>query len=252
MIEIENVTYQIANRKVLADISVGMEVGGFHAILGPNGAGKTSLLHMLAGDIKPVRGDFLLQGRSIGEYSITELASLRSVLPQENHFTFSMTVEEVCSLGRTPCSGDDAVHRSAIEKSLEAMDLLELRSKQFTDLSGGEKQRLHIARTLCQEAKIILLDEPTNSLDIKHQIQLMNLLQRLALDKKLVVIVTHDLNMALRYASHITLLRDGEVVSSRKVEDICKADDFTRTFDLDFILSNDESSSRPQLLPKYS
>lgn len=195
-------------------VSLALKKGDFHIILGPNGAGKSTLLKILSGELKASAGEILLHGKAIQDYSLKALSKKRAVLPQLNKFIFPMSVYEVCALGRTPYMGSklNTEDKKFIDQALSACDLQTYAEKEYSKLSGGEQQRVQIARILCQNTELLLLDEPFSALDIRHQIQLMDLLVGLSQQGKTIVCIMHDINLALRYATELTFLKEGKLL----------------------------------------
>jgi len=192
--------------------------GEFFGILGPNGSGKSTLLNLIDGIRSPCEGEIRLKGIAPGKMRRKDVARLVAVVPQEASWVFPLTVEEVVLMGRTPHLGrlafeserDLAVARSA----MDATDLLPFASRLMETLSGGERQRVLIARALAQEPEVILLDEPTSSLDIAHQIRTFDLIRSLSRSAGLTVVsVTHDMNLAALYCDRIALLEEGRLHS---------------------------------------
>jgi iron complex transport system ATP-binding protein len=192
--------------------------GEFFGILGPNGSGKSTLLNLIDGIRLPCEGEIRLKGIAPGKMQRRDVARLVAVVPQEASWVFPLTVEEVVLMGRTPHIGrlafeserDLAVARSA----MEATDILPFAARLMETLSGGERQRVLIARALAQEPEVILLDEPTSSLDIAHQIRTLDLIRSLSRSAGLTVVsVTHDVNLAALYCDRIALLEEGRLRS---------------------------------------
>lgn len=210
---------------ILNKVSLNLRQGDFHIVLGPNGAGKSTLLKILSGDSKVSSGEVLLDNKPLSSYSLKQLALKRAVLSQRYHFMFPMTVYEVCALGRTPYMGtrlsqDD---KRAIDEALTLLELQAHAHKDYSNLSGGEQQRVQIARVLCQETDLLFLDEPLSALDIRHQIKLLDLLKQFSQQGKTILCVMHDINLALRYASHLSFLKQGRVAFQGKAQEINNA-----------------------------
>lgn len=211
----ENVILQRGGRTILASISVRIEPGALLAIVGPNGSGKSSLLKALAGIWSISAGSIRIDSKPIGEFTRRELARTVAFVPQDTRMDFAFTVAETVSMGRHPrrnrferATADD---RLAAEQALERCDIAHLRDRFVTTLSGGERQRVAIARSLAVEPRIILLDEPTASLDVQHSLEILDLCRALAAAGQSVVIATHDLNAVARYASQVILIESGRV-----------------------------------------
>ncbi|MDQ1711066.1 MAG: heme transport system ATP-binding protein [Frankiaceae bacterium] len=202
-------------RTVLA-ASLFASYGELVAVAGPNGAGKSTLLATLAGDVSPVAGEVRLDGRPIGSYPPATLARLRSVLPQRSAVTFPFRVAEVVAMGRAAWAGTPraAFDDAAVEAALGTTELAALRQRPVTRLSGGEQARVALARVLAQDTPVVLLDEPTASLDLRHQERVLREARRLADAGRAVVAVLHDLGAAAAYADTVVLLHRGRVVAA--------------------------------------
>lgn len=201
---------------VLTDASIHVRAGELHALVGPNGAGKSTLFGVLAGDIVPDAGDVTLDGRPLRGIPPRDLARTRAVLLQQNAVSFPFTVEQVVRMGRapwarTPAEDDDD---ALVERALAATDMGGLRARGITSLSGGERARAALARVLAQDTGILLLDEPTAALDLRHQEDVLRIARERAREGAAVAVVLHDLNAALGMADRVTLLARGRVVAS--------------------------------------
>jgi iron complex transport system ATP-binding protein len=198
-------------RPVLADTSIAIEPGSFTGIVGPNGSGKSTLLRLLGGMLRPSAGSVTLDGEPVANLGHRRRARSIAFLPQAVNPTFSLTVFETVCLGRHPhlgALGSMTAHdRDVAERCLESADCTELRHRDFLTLSGGERQRVLLASILAQEPALLLLDEPTSSLDVHHQVEIFDLLQRLSEGNFGVCVVTHDLNLAARFCSGLLLLQ---------------------------------------------
>jgi iron complex transport system ATP-binding protein len=216
-IELADVSVSLGGRRVVEDVDVVVEEGEWVALIGPNGSGKTTLLRAIAG-LVPYDGAIALHGTSASTLGRRELARLVALVPQEPVTPPWMTVAEYVLLGRTPHLGPLAKESrsdlDAAARSLERLDLLEYRDRRLGTLSGGEKQRVVVARALAQEAPIVLLDEPTAALDIGHQQQALELLDLLREESRLALVAAmHDLTLAAQYADRMILLDAGRVVA---------------------------------------
>ncbi len=201
----------IRGRWLLREIDLSISPGEVVALVGPNGAGKSTLLRVLAGDTPPSSGDVHLDGRPLGSYRPKELALRRAVLPQQTVLQFSFTSWEVVEMGRGPRQGAD--DDDVIAASLAQTDSTHVSERIFPSLSGGEQGRVSLARVLAQQYPLLLLDEPTASLDLRHQEHVMNIARRLANSGATVVAVLHDLNLAAAHADRIVALHDGRIVA---------------------------------------
>jgi len=219
MIAARDVTFRAGTATLLQDIVLSVAGGETVALVGPNGAGKSTLLKILSGELQPTRGDVLVKGKGTGSYHARDLAAHRAVLAQSITLTFPFTVEEVVCMGAGDRKTADVTR--AVNDALTAVDLADYRHRIMTTLSGGEQQRAHFARILVQlaygEAEhgpgILLLDEPTASLDLRHQLDLLRLAREKAARGTAVIAVLHDLNLATLFASRIVMLDRGRIVA---------------------------------------
>ncbi|WP_251855946.1 heme ABC transporter ATP-binding protein [Herbiconiux sp. L3-i23] len=217
-----DIVVSIGGRRILDGVSVEVPAGRVHALLGPNGAGKSTLLAALSGDLPAESGRVEIVGRSIAQWRVRELARERAVLTQDHAVSFSFPVSDVVTMGRapwvrTPREEDD---ERAVDAAIAAVELDHLRDRAVPTLSGGERARTAIARVLAQEAGILLLDEPTAALDLRHQEQTMRLARRVASGGGTVIVVVHDLTLAAAYADRVTLLAEGRVAAEGTLDEI--------------------------------
>lgn len=208
------VTVRRGGRLLLDDVSLELYPGEVVALVGANGAGKSTLLGVLAGDIAPDAGRVCLHGRDLANISPRELARMRAVLPQHTILQFGFTGREVVEMGRhpLPASRRDEDER-VIERSMAATEASHLAERRFPTMSGGEQMRMSMSRVLAQEAPLLFLDEPTASLDIRHQHMVMEVAQAFARDGATVLCILHDLNLALSHADRLAVLADGRLIA---------------------------------------
>jgi iron complex transport system ATP-binding protein len=224
VIELRAVTVHLGGNPVVDRVDAVVDGGEWVALIGPNGAGKTTLLRAIA-RLVPFAGEIALDGRPVAELSRSELARLVAVVPQDPSTPPWMTVAEYVLLGRTPHLGplakEGAHDREAAARALGRLDLLPFVERRLGTLSGGEKQRVVVARALAQEAPIVLLDEPTAALDIGHQQQAFDLLDVLRQESGLTLVAAmHDLTLAAQYADRMLLLDGGRVVADGSPVDV--------------------------------
>ena len=217
----ERLMVSLRGRRVLDGLSLALGGApgasrGLVGLLGPNGAGKTTLLRALAGLVAPDAGRILLDGADLGAMAPRERARRLAYLPQNPECAWPMTAEHVVALGRLPWGGTDPQHpdtRAAVEASLRETDALHLMGRPMSELSGGERARIFLARALAGQPRVLLADEPVADLDPSHQIGVMEMLRRRAAAGTLVVAVLHDLGLAARFCGRIVLLQGGRVVA---------------------------------------
>ena len=218
---VRDVTVVLGDRTVLRGVDLVLPPGQLTALIGPNGAGKSTLLGVLAGDLPPASGQVTLGGRPLARWSARDLAQLRAVLPQRPGVGFSFTVRQVVELGRHPHrrsrragrSGPAEAGGAVVDAALAEVGLEGFGERPIDTLSGGEAARVHLARVLAQQAPILLLDEPTAALDLRHQHLVVGIARRHAAAGGTAVVVLHDLNLAAAYADRIVLLAEGSVLA---------------------------------------
>ena len=204
---------------ILKNISFHVNKGEFFVIIGPNGAGKTSLLKIISGLVKAHQGQVLVSGRNIKSYSRRTLSQVLALVPQQTDIGFPFSVKEAVIMGRTPHLGIFGMEsQKDYDIAREAMAFTEtahLAERKLFQLSGGELQRVIIARAICQQPEIILLDEPTTALDPSHQLKIMDLMAKFRKERgTTIIMVSHDLNLASMYGDRLLLLKDGKVVKT--------------------------------------
>jgi iron complex transport system ATP-binding protein len=210
--------YPGGQRDAIADVSLAVAPGTLCALLGPNGSGKSTLMRLLLGVLRPHAGTVRFEGQPLRAWQRRELARRIGVVAQREESAFPMTVRELVGLGRYPYLGawrrESDADRAAIARALERCEVADLARRSIATLSGGELQRVRIARALAQEPRTLVLDEPTASLDVAHEMAIFELLGALsARDGVTVVIVTHNINLAARYADALLLLDRGAAVA---------------------------------------
>ncbi|CAM5558620.1 hemin import ATP-binding protein HmuV [Streptomyces pilosus] len=212
--EAEGLTVRLGAREVLADVGVRVRAGEVLALVGPNGAGKSTLLSVLAADLPPTAGCVRIHGRPASDWSVPELALRRAVLPQSASLSFPFTVGEVVRMGRAPwTSARPEDDEAAVAGAMAATEVTGLAARPFSALSGGERARVALARVLAQCAPLLLLDEPTAALDLRHQELVLRLCRERALAGDAVVVVLHDLGLAAAHAHRVAVLRAGRVAA---------------------------------------
>lgn len=236
MLSIRNLIAGYGQREILKGISADFQEGEITAILGPNGSGKTTLLKTIIRALKPRGGTISLNGQNLLKLSPKELAKVIAYLPQVSEMLGTATVFETVLLGRKPYILFTASERDLVlvEKIINLLGLGKLAFRKINELSGGERQKVMLARALVQEPRVLLLDEPINHLDPKNQRELMILLQELTESQKLIcVVVAHELNLALRFARRFLLMKEGKIYYQGERK-IISRDSLQEVFETDF------------------
>jgi iron complex transport system ATP-binding protein len=223
LLRFEAISFGYGSTPLFADVSLAIAAGEMVGLLGPNGTGKTTLLRLATGALHPQRGRVLLGERDLRAWSRRAVARRVAVVPQEFSTPFAFTVRELVSLGRTPylsfLGTESGADRRAVEEALEATGTTSLANRIFNELSGGEKQRVALGMALAQQPELLLLDEPTTHLDLKYQIGMLELIQRLNRERSITIFATmHDLNLAARYFPRLVLFQRGVVADGPPVE----------------------------------
>jgi iron complex transport system ATP-binding protein len=213
----KNLSHSFGEDLVINNVSFQVPKHDFFIIIGPNGSGKTTLMKTIAGILKPQNGKLNILNRSIDQYHRKALARTIAFVPQITLADFPFTVTEIVLMGRSPYLGilglEEKNDFEIARQAIAFMGLENLAHRKLDQLSGGEQQRVFIARAICQEPDIILLDEPTASLDLAYQVRIMDLMEELKTKKGItVVMVSHDVNLAAMYADRLLLLHNGQVM----------------------------------------
>lgn len=259
MYELRDVGVERGGRPILADVSTAIRPGRFTIVLGPNGAGKSTLLKVATGELKPDRGLALFEGMPLSAIPPRAQAERRAVLPQSARLAFPFTVFEVVRLG-LDCRGGIslAMRRQAPLAALERVDLPGFGPRRYEALSGGEQQRVHLARVLCQigepvsdgTPRYLFLDEPTSSLDIKHQIGTLEIARRFAQAGGGVLAILHDLNLAAAFADHLIVMRRGRLVAEGPPQEVLTDALVEDVFELPLRVRATPAGDTPFVLPQ--
>lgn len=217
MIEVKNLTYRYGTRPVLEVLNFTIEEGGFYAVMGANGSGKTTLLRLVSGMLTPQEGEVVVDGTNVQHYKARELAQRMSFVRQHPQTDFEFSAFETVLMGRNPyqrqLQNESERDWKIVEQCMRQTNTWHLRFARPSEMSGGELQRVMLARALAQQTSIMLLDEPISNLDISHQFDILDLLRTINREEhKTVLIVLHDLNMALQYCQKLLLLHQGQVL----------------------------------------
>jgi iron complex transport system ATP-binding protein len=233
-IALDHAGVTLSGVEILRGVSARIPPGCVMGVVGPNGAGKSTLLRAACGQVPLHSGGVEVNGLSLEHLSRRRIARLMCLLPQNAELAFPFTVREVVAMGRNPHLGRfepfGDKDKEIVEEAMQRASIQELAERRVTELSGGEKQRVLLARSLATEAPILLLDEPMTGLDILHQLEVLDLLQQCAAQEKTVVAALHDLNMARQICTRILLLHNGTVVAEGPPEDTLRADHLEGVF----------------------
>jgi len=250
-IQTNNLTFAYKDRPVLDGVSLSVERGEMVGILGPNGSGKTTLLKIFSAVLRG-RGDVKVNGRSIETYGKRELSRLFAMVPQESQILFPYTVAEIVLMGRSsyhsPLALEGKKDLEVARASMELTDSQPFSDRYLHELSGGEKQRVIIARALAQEPQILLLDEPSAFLDLKHQVQVFELMRRLNREHTLTIVAAlHDLNLAALFFRRLVMLRDGRVYRDGSPKEVLTEKTIEEVYGIQVRVEPDPSGEKPQL-----
>ena len=225
-IEIRNITKSYGSKKVVDNLSVTIPTGKITSFIGPNGAGKSTVLSIMSRLLNADSGEIYLNGELLNRKKSSDIAKQLAILKQTNNINLRLTIEDLVSFGRFPYSKGNLTQtdRTFIDNAIAYMDLDDIRHKYIDSLSGGQRQRAYIAMTLAQDTDYILLDEPLNNLDMKHSVQIMQVLRKLVTElNKTVVIVIHDINFASCYSDYIVAMKNGKLVQQGEVNHIMQS-----------------------------
>ncbi|MBO8138380.1 MAG: ABC transporter ATP-binding protein [Desulfotomaculum sp.] len=223
MILLKDVSFQYGSKEVLKNINLSVKKGCFFGVIGPNGAGKTTLLKVVTGNLTGFSGDVYIKDKSIRDFNIKELARCISVVPQQVDIRFPYTCLEIVMMGRTPYKSRlkslSPKDLNIVKKCMEITDTIQFADCLVTELSGGEKQRVVLAKALAQQPEVLFLDEAFSNMDAYYSIKCLNVIKQLVKERGLTVIcVMHDLNLVKAFCSEVVMLQNGQVVKQGTVE----------------------------------
>jgi len=254
IVAIKNVSHAFGNHTVLKNISFSVAAGDFFIIIGPNGSGKTTLMRLMAGVLKSGTDRIRVFERDIRSFTYKSLARRIAYVPQRLEVGFPFTVEEAVLMGRAPHQNVLGIPQEKdIETARNAMaitEVIHLADRKLDQLSGGEQQRVFIARALCQEPEIILLDEPTASLDLFHQVGVMDLMEKLKIEKGVtVVMVSHDINLAAMYGGRLLMLMNGKIASLGVPHEVLTFQNLEATYGCKLLVDENPLGKFPRVTP---
>ena len=236
ILTLHNAGVAMDGRWLIRDASVAVPAGAVTVFLGPNGSGKTTLVRLLAGLLPPSVGYVSLDGQDLRTLARRALAQRIALVTQDTHISVAFSVREIVAMGRHPhvrrLARLQQYDHAMVEAAMQRADVAHLAARPVTTLSGGERQRVLIARSLATQADVLLLDEPTANLDIAHALDVLHLCQELAQQGKAIGLVLHDINAAVRYATHLVLLSAGRIVTQGPPAEVLQAGQFLQVFDV--------------------
>jgi iron complex transport system ATP-binding protein len=252
-IVINRVSFSYSNGLVLRDVELSVRKGEMIGLIGPNGAGKTTLIRLISGILNARQGEVKLDGQHAGKLKRNALAREVAVVPQQFSIPFAYRVEEVVMLGRTPFMkpfhDSSARHRDVIMQSMDVVGIRRLEGRYFSELSGGERQKVVLAMALAQEPKLLLLDEPTAHLDISHQVEILELLAHMNEEGRLTIIAAmHDLNLASAYFKRLILMKEGAIVADGPPERVLTSATVGSTFSVPVHIQPHPLTGVPQVI----
>lgn len=225
LLSLSNGSFSYGRSQILTDLSLTIEEGKFYGLIGPNGSGKSTLIDILMGISSLNEGNVLHKGIPLNTFRKRELAKHLALVPQSVNIGFEFTVYEIVLMGRHPhiarFNQPSETDYAIVDEAIKLLDISTLKNRPVTQLSGGEKQRVIVARAIAQDTKVLMLDEATSNLDIEHTLEIMRVLhQKVRNTQKTVIAAIHDLNLAAAFCDEIIVLKDGKICNFGPVEDI--------------------------------
>jgi iron complex transport system ATP-binding protein len=254
LISIKELNWYYSEDKVLDDISMSLDNNGFYGIIGPNGSGKTTLLKNISRSLMTKKGTVFLNEKDITGFSNKELARKISYVPQNTNLEFEFSVMDIVLMGRNPYLKRfqaESTHDTEIARNaMSITNTWHLKEKNIGMISGGERQRVIIARALVQQTDVMLLDEPVSQLDIQHQIEILEILKKLTEEKKLTVIMSlHDLNLAAQYCDELILMDKGRIFKKGAPYEIIEEENIRMVYGMRAFIMKNPFTGKPHLIP---
>ncbi len=251
---LKNVYFSYGEQPILKDITLSFKKGTFNAVIGPNGAGKTTLLRMISGYLKPTGGNATLNGVPLHTIPVKKLAKYMALVPQSSSMDYHFTVEDIVLTGRhvhiSKLRGETQDDYEIGRRAMEQVNILHLKDRSVTTLSGGEWQRMIIARAICQQSEIILLDEPVSNLDILNQVEILKTIQRTVEQTGITAIcVLHDLSLTLNFCDTVTVIANNRLFAHGKPKDILTQENILSVYGMETSIVQHEGGT--YVLPKY-
>lgn len=247
---VEGVSHRIGEAVLLDDVSLEVSYGKLLALVGPNGAGKSTLLGVLSGDVAPSAGRVTLNGEDVAQMRARTLSRHRAVLLQSNRVSFAYTVGQVVEMGAAPWRGEDRDDDQIIAHAMQRADIEHLVDRSYTSLSGGEQARASFARVLAQDTPVVMLDEPTAALDLRHQEELLRIARDLADEGRAVIVVLHDLSLAAAFADEIAMLDLGRIVAHGPPVEVITQERIEAVYGSPVVVITDPVNGNPLVIPR--
>ena len=256
LFQLTDLSFAYRKNLVLDAIDLQLKRGKLYGVIGGNGSGKSTLLELLMGTLSPLSGTITYQSKSLTDYSRQELATKLALVPQHFSMDFEYRVKDVVLMGRHPhiprFSSPSSHDNNTVEHAMETMDILHLQNRPVIALSGGELQRVVMARALAQDTEVLILDEATSNLDIQHTIAIMQVMRRRVKEKGLTVIAAiHDLNLAAAFCDDCLVLKDGHIYANDAVNTIFTTELLQTVFAVDASVAQDPQTGSPQIQFRY-
>jgi iron complex transport system ATP-binding protein len=255
LVQLARVVAGYGDQRILAEVDLSVRAGELCAVVGPNGAGKSTLVRVLAGALAPWKGAALLGGRPLGSLDRRDVAKAVAVVHQHVDVALGFRVAEVVMMGRAPHQGawmrPGTKDIEAVERAIEACDLEAIRERSVDALSGGEQRRVAVARALAQQADVLLLDEPTAHLDVRHALDVLRVLRAEVQARKVAcLVVLHDLNLAAAHADRLVVLREGRIAVEGGPREVIRRDVLEPVFDARLVVGDHPDLPVPWVLPR--
>jgi len=250
-LKIQGLNFRYNSRLVLKDVNLEVGEGEILTLLGPNGSGKTTLLRCIMRIFNPEKGHILINGKQISKIKRKELAKRIGYVPQSEHSSFPTTVFDAVLIGRKPYLNWNPSDKDfrVVSEVLHLLELKEFALRDLNELSGGEKQKVLIARAIVQEPEIMLLDEPTANLDLRHQLEILEIIKKLVKEKRISAIMAmHDLNLAPRYSDKLVMLKNGEIFCMGAPEQVITSGNIKSVYEVEATIYN--QSRTPYVVAK--
>lgn len=253
VLRVNKLYFSYGKTEVLKSIDFTINESMMVGIIGGNGSGKTTLLKSISGYLKPKSGNVFIAEKNIKDFSVKEKARYISYVPQEMPYDFEFSCYDLVMMGRIPFlkrfQSERKKDKEIVMDSMKITNTWQFRNKSIKDLSGGERQRVYIARALAQKPKILLMDEPVSHLDIKYQIEILSLVNRLSLKGILVITVLHDINLASQFCDKIFIMKEGQIMGSGSPKKVLTFDNIKSAFSIDVELLDNPITNIPYIVP---